>query len=391
MDQTHQSYHTITLQNKEEIANKKKLYYEQKYSESEFFRFISINPIDHGRTSYFSDILSQFSREKLNNITSKNEEILLTSSSRNNFFDSFFLPYNLHGEIILSPDDIWFQISLAFSQHVNINSEALREKFVSHKGKKKLIVYYGVDENPFKKDFRWKDMLREFEKEIAKNTKEDVVSLLSADFSTTGLFEKVVSQISIMDVFKSYFSYEMMTLCGINKIHFLGTLQDWEHLLEKTKKLAQYDAHFWIDQLEVVLQQFIETYKGNFDLKFWNNIFNDQTIHGSGGGTFISGWILTFFPYGPNNMKLLSKPYKELKYNIEDIPNYFANVPFVLELVDKSRHNMTFIAGFSGVNKIDGNKYKAKVSAAVAFADEEAKEANKKYMNYVKNKSKVDI
>ena len=172
-----QTYHTITLQNKKEISEVKKLYYEQKYSETEFFKFISKND----RTSYFSDILSQFSREKLNNITSKNEEILLTSSSRNNFFDSFFLPYNLHGEIILSPDDIWFQILLAFSQHVNINSEALREKFVSHKGKKKLIVYYGVDENPFKKDFRWKDMLREFEKEIAENTKEDVVSLLSAE------------------------------------------------------------------------------------------------------------------------------------------------------------------------------------------------------------------
>ncbi len=33
-----------------------------------------------------------------------------------------------------------------------------------------------------------------------------------------------------------------MTLCGIQNVHFGGTLADWQKILQKTKGLREYDV-----------------------------------------------------------------------------------------------------------------------------------------------------
>ena len=58
----------------------------------------------------------------------------------NGFFAAFDYAYNNHGDIKLTPDDTWLTIMLYFSKYVNDNAEELRSAFVSHEGKKKLVV-----------------------------------------------------------------------------------------------------------------------------------------------------------------------------------------------------------------------------------------------------------
>jgi hypothetical protein len=48
--------------------------------------------------------------------------------------------YNNHGDVKITPDDVWIVIMLFFSKYVNEHSEELRYVFVSHQGKKKLVV-----------------------------------------------------------------------------------------------------------------------------------------------------------------------------------------------------------------------------------------------------------
>ena len=45
-----------------------------------------------------------------------------------------------HGDLKLTPDDVWLTIMLYFSKYVNDNAKQLRKAFVSHQGKKKLTV-----------------------------------------------------------------------------------------------------------------------------------------------------------------------------------------------------------------------------------------------------------
>ena len=58
----------------------------------------------------------------------------------NGFLDAFLNAYNNHGDVKITPDDVWLVILLYFSKYVNDNAEQLRSAFVTHQGKKKLEV-----------------------------------------------------------------------------------------------------------------------------------------------------------------------------------------------------------------------------------------------------------
>jgi hypothetical protein len=124
---------------------------------------------------------------------------------------------------------------------------------------------------------------------IGKNVKNDVVSLLTANYSTTGKVESLLSCATIMGTFRKYFDYGlMMTLCGIRKVHFLGTLDDWLLLRRKTEQLQGFttpkdDFSIYVEGLLPVLDQFISTYQGKVDNQFWDKIFNVEHV-GRGSG-----------------------------------------------------------------------------------------------------------
>ena len=137
--------------------------------------------------------------------------------------------------------------------------------------------------------FSWNAFFESMRIEIGKNVKNDVVSLLTANYSTTGKVELVLSCATIMNTFKKYFRYGLaMTRCGIRKAHFLGTLDDWLLLQEKTKQLKSFtilndEFSTYIDGLLPVLDQFISTYQGKVDNKFWDKVFNIEHV-GRGSG-----------------------------------------------------------------------------------------------------------
>jgi hypothetical protein len=124
---------------------------------------------------------------------------------------------------------------------------------------------------------------------IGKNVKNDVVSLLTANYSTTGKVESLLSCATIMNTFRKYFDYRLvMTSCGIRKVHFLGTLDDWLLLRRKTEQLQGFttpkDAFStYVEGLLPVLDQFISTYQGKVHNKFWDKIFNVEHV-GRGSG-----------------------------------------------------------------------------------------------------------
>ena len=56
--------------------------------------------------------------------------------------NGFYTAHTNHCPIRIKPDDIWLLIVQAFSNHVNANSERLRNLFVNFDGKKTLKVEY---------------------------------------------------------------------------------------------------------------------------------------------------------------------------------------------------------------------------------------------------------
>jgi hypothetical protein len=181
----------------------------------------------------------------------------------------------------------------------------LRHHFVNFDGKLTLIVKTTTVtlDNP---DSPWETIFPEFTKKIAEHTGEELINVLSADFTTTTIVEKVASEITIMESMKAYFDYIALgvPMCGIPEFTLLGTAEDWQKILDKTKQLSRYELSWWTDELEPVLQEFVNASQGNINKEFWMNIFDEKRyISGSGSASIIDGWIVKFFPYGTNGKR----------------------------------------------------------------------------------------
>lgn len=66
----------------------------------------------------------------------------------------------------------------------------------------------------------------QFTAQIKQHIGKENYENLSPRFSTTGEAEKVVFEMSLMDAMKNYFSYEVVTMCGIPKVKLLGKIED---------------------------------------------------------------------------------------------------------------------------------------------------------------------
>ena len=268
------------------------------------------------------------------------------------FFNGMYRAYAEHRPFVLSPDMIWLLISQGFARHVNVNSEKMRHHFVDFSGKLSLIVFTNEIslDNP---NSPWEKVFPEFTKQIAKHTGNEIINLLSADFTTTTAVEKVASEITIMETMKSYFEYKVYPLCGIPEITLQGTTEDWQKILDKTKQLAKYDLAWWTEELEPVLEEFVNASQEKINKWFWKNMFKYHSPNNYGAPQIIDGWIVKFFPYdndgNRNNLKELKVGNREYGGNL---PNEIVKVD--LKYIDLETGIETLLelwAGFFGVEQ----------------------------------------
>jgi len=174
----------------------------------------------------------------------------LVSFGYHSFFNGMYQAYSDHRPFVLSPDMIWLLICQGFARHINANSENLRHYFVDFSGKVSLIVSTSEIklDNP---NSPWEKVFPEFTKQIAGHTGNEIINLLSSDFTTTTTVEKVATEITIMEAMKPYFEYILFyAICGIPEITLQGTPEDWQKILDKTKQLGKYDLRWWTETIQ---------------------------------------------------------------------------------------------------------------------------------------------
>jgi len=221
----------------------------------------------------------------------------LVTFGRNAFFNGMYNAYADHRPFVLSPDMIWLLITQGFAQHVNANSEALRKHFVEFSGKQTLVMRTSDKKLPFDAD-AWEKIFPQFTQQIAEQTSNDIISVLTSDFSTTTSVERIASEITAMKAMEPYFEFVVMNIiCGIPKITLQGTTEDWQKVLEKTQSLAKYDLKWWTKELEPLLVEFVNASKGDVNKKFWRNMFKYHSQKQYGAANMIDGWIVKFYPY----------------------------------------------------------------------------------------------
>ena len=224
-----------------------------------------------------------------------------------NFFKCIVQAFADHRSLVLSPDMMWLLIGQGFSRYVNAHSEELRDKLVSHQGKMVLRVEKGNDVlNPSKGN--WAQLLNDFSSMIAENTKGEVADMMTANFSTTGMDERIASQITLMETVKTYFDFWNVAIsCGIPTITLEGTPEDWLKVREKARGLSKYGLERWANELDPILAEFVKASEGKPNQAFWENMVMKDRVEKfkskkwCGGyvpdeTTHLDGWFLKFFP-----------------------------------------------------------------------------------------------
>lgn len=300
-----------------------------------------------------------------------------------NFFKCMVQAYADHRPLVLSPDMVWLIISQGFSRYVNAHTEEMRDLLVFHEGKMELVTI--SNNNILLPTGDWKLLLNDFSACIAKNTKGELADLMTANFSTTGITERIASQVSLMDVVKKYFIYTRISAsCGIPSITLKGSPEDWQKVLDKVRCLKKYHLEKWVSDLEDILKEFVKASKGNHNTSFWQSIVKKRHIDQIKAGnwcltdpkkiTYLDGWFLKFFP------NALGETPDSVVWN-HDMPQEMVRVSFRQVLTDPDSGMpldtipMQLWAGFVGVEEdAKTHALSPKIGWLARIADEESDE-----------------
>ena len=282
------------------------------------------------------------------------DERFYTFKGKDVFFQTIVRAYAEHRPLVLSPDMVWLLISQGFARYVNAHSDELRDQIVSHTEKMDLVVE--TEKDLLHEDADWKKLIAGFAAQINEYTKGDVAKTITADFTTTGVTERIVSQVTLMETVKTYFDYVVHYMgCGIPSITLMGTPQDWQKVLEKTEQLEKYGMGDWFKSLKPILTEFIKASEGKPNQAFWQNMVKKENPDKLVGNkvcdfrkpTVLDGWMLKLFP-DENGLTLDQVPH------IHEMPSERVYVDFRYQVIDIANGNvivdtpMELIAGYIG-------------------------------------------
>ena len=167
---------------------------------------------------------------------------------------------------------------------------------------------------------------------------EELIEILTPNFTTTNYDSTIVCKISIMCAFKKYFDYEMdLCGCGIPYIIIEGNAEDYKKIITKAEKLKQYDFNWYINRIIPDIQKMVEAKEGKIDVGFFKNFVQKKEItemtYGLSGiekgkrkFDYVSGWLLHFFAYYNDESKFMSESMKVKDF--EELDNKMLIVPF---------------------------------------------------------------
>ncbi|KAI1071682.1 hypothetical protein LB507_005127 [Fusarium sp. FIESC RH6] len=297
------------------------------------------------------------------------------SGSKNGLVWAAFNAYSNHHHLTIRPEDVWFAIITQLSSYINANAAKLRRLFVSHKGKKELVI----KQDGFLHTADYGAFVQNITMEMAKNVKDPTLrDWVLPSFSTTTDADRAVGSVLLMGAMQQYFSYTCMLTCGLPSVTLLGEATDYEDILtrlDKLEKMGEEPTRF-AELLRPVVRKMILSFEqpANPDIKnFWNSIAD---MHNMSGATTLTGWITAFCFWNDEGkaqnggwgctLDGLSYPSVET----QDIPGGFVTVP--VKVIDHGKvHNCRMLAGSIGIQALPDYDYDPVAAKAYYEAREE--------------------
>ena len=254
------------------------------------------------------------------------------------------LAFAHHLPLALKPDHFWELILQGVALHVSRDPDGMKHVFASkhylESGEKTKIVLAvdAFDESAF-------EMLSQLVRENMAD--RAVYDMIIANFSTTTELDRIVQHVTLLDATKSYFTLEIMTMCGIPQITLQGCFGDWERLQTQTRYLLEkVGMNWWYEEMRPYLQLMVDSFDETSNKTLWESFFK---YHSQSGAEKVDGFVMAFHPYVGND--LVRNPWFDQKEITDWYDRGVANVRIPLpqgkvgiKLDNKSTH---VYAGFT--------------------------------------------
>lgn len=309
----------------------------------------------------------------------------------NPFVYALHRAYADHRPLSFSPDDVWLLIAQGISIHIRQNFETQREKLLTHKGKKRIVIRN--DKLVAGNANDWVKLLNSFKDSVKVYSGPELHKLTDINFTTTTLNHQAVRNIALLESVKEAFEFVGMSGCGIPQITLKGKKEDWQALYNKVDSLKIEGLEDWFEALKWPLQEFINVYDNKINLRFWQTTYKDFNYYRV---STVSGWFVKFFPYieafkidtltkknqsfnktpvtriYSKNKFLHGYEYQVCQYSIEAFPQGISEVPITfLNLTNNTKffkignNNLLAYGGFVGIEQ---NKNTMEVSPVQSWA-----------------------
>ncbi|KAM0800503.1 hypothetical protein BDR22DRAFT_898512 [Usnea florida] len=287
--------------------------------------------------------------------------------SANGFVDGAIQAYSDHHHLQIRPEDIWFAIISQLSFYINRHAEELRELFVTHQGKKELVVNFPTGT-------RYMIDFGVFAEEMGRLVQENVVDpdlrqWVMPAFTTTTRQDKIIASILLMGVTQKYFAFGCIVRCGLPSVTLLGEKEDWELIdrrLDKLETLGVEPGQF-CSLLRPILSHFVKSFdepESEDTVNFWQRIAHYHW--GGSGPSYYSGWITAFCFWNEDGKSLHEIPSRngetlrldDVAYhrvNSGKVPSGYSSVPVTVN-DNGDLFDAMMVAGSVGINCTSGGE-----------------------------------
>lgn len=208
------------------------------------------------------------------------------------FVQAAALGFAYHLPLSLKADHFWQLILQGIALHVSKDPNGLKHVFASKhflETGQKLPITVGVS--------RFSESVFSLlsERVLQSLADTEVRHLFLANFSTTTELDRIVQHVTLLDTTKSFFDFEIITMCGIPQITLQGLVDDWQKLQQQAKALLEkVGMKWWYEGMSPYLQLMVDSFDESSNKTLWESFFKYRS---QSGGDRVDGFLMAFHPY----------------------------------------------------------------------------------------------